>query len=149
MGTSKPKDFVWSGLVHLGLVSTRVRDGLELAGATGVSFFDVTLQRLTGAEISGYSGLCVTGRAGRAGWRPEWVTQSGVDHVVTGIAVNDDSFDGSDVCVFDDLFGVFVSSRVAELLLAMRVTGLRLTSTRAYQRRFLPGELQDRGMENL
>ena len=105
-----------------------------LAEARGVTFFEVELQDKRGVDVPGYFGMAVTGRAGRYRWQPERVTRDDVGYpCVTGIEVDPASYDGSDVCVFEGHFTVFVTPRISTLLCGMRVTGVELVPTSKYE----------------
>ena len=134
MGRSKLCDFVWSGLGQLALVSERVKNAVLRAEARGVTFFEVELQDNLGVDVPGYFGMCVTGRAGLYKWQPERVTRDDLGYpCVTGIEVDPASYDGSDVCVFEGDFTVFVTPRICTLLRGMRVTGVELVPTSKYE----------------
>lgn len=141
MGTSTLHDVVWSGLVGLAVVSHRVRDALELMNASGVAFFDVELATATGRAVHGYSGLCITGKGGSAGWKGKELMYEGSFPFVTGVNIDPAAYDGSDVCVFDELFSMFVSARAARLLTSMSVTGVYLESSRKLKRFVSPDDV--------
>jgi hypothetical protein len=82
----------------------------------------------------GYFGMSVTGRAGPRRWRPDRVTRDEFGtQCVTGIEVDPAVYDGTDVCVFDKMFTVFVKPRIASLLSGMHVTGVELVPTSKYK----------------
>jgi len=61
---SRLYDVIFTGYPSTKLVSERVTQTLSEAGFSGWSTFPISLSWKNGEEISGYSGLAVTGRAG-------------------------------------------------------------------------------------
>ncbi len=117
-------DVIWTGFVAVVLVSRRFRDVLRREGFTGWSTYPVKVYDHEDNELSGYTGLAVTGRAGAVDhsrskkvWRRRIKGGPRLQRYV-GMFIENDEWDGSDLFQMAGRSTKLVTERVKEALQA-------------------------------
>jgi hypothetical protein len=126
-------DLLRSGYAGLNLVSTRLVHCLTEIGATGWDTVPVRLTWKGRGEVSGYSILVVTGKAGP--WqrrrsqrilKPPLVPGAPRPEVYRGLWFDEKSWDGSDVFALGETYMVMVTDRVARTFRRAKLKGFLL-----------------------
>ena len=123
-------DVLGIGYASLYLISDRFREVLEKNNFTGWKCFPVRLFTKKGEEVTGYQGFSVTGRAGRVDWGKSEIvytdTPSGIQEAnYKGVHVDLEQWDGCDIFMPDKWFGIVMTRKVREALLAEKITNIR------------------------
>ena len=123
-------DVLGIGYASLYLISDRFREVLEKNNFTGWKCFPVRLFTKKGEEVTGYQGFSVTGRAGRIDREKSEIvyTEAPTGRQVAnykGVHVDLEQWDGSDIFMPDKWFGIVMTRKVREALLAEKITNIR------------------------
>ena len=123
-------DVLGIGYPSLYLVSDRFREVLEKNNFTGWKCFPVRLFTKKGEEVTGYQGFSVTGRAGSVDWGKSEIvytdTPNGIQEAnYKGVHVDLEQWDGCDIFIPDKWFGIVMTRKVREALLAAKITNIR------------------------
>jgi len=124
-GRRAPGDFIWTQDPLIVIVSDRVKQALESNGLTGWRTYPVQLRDESERTMLGFSGLTITGRCGSLDWSrslPVLRTyRSGTFANYRGIFFREDSWDGSDLFMPEDLAWMFTSERFSALAQKLRL----------------------------
>lgn len=136
---SKLLDLLDTTWAVLEVVSPRVLQALEGAGATGYRPVPVVIER-DGGAVEGYAVLSVVGRSGALDWaaarletRPPPVPQGQPVTMRVGPRIDPAAWDGSDVFLPGDSLVACVTQKVKDALDAAGVTGVHLTPLAEYE----------------
>lgn len=105
------------------LISERLLNTLESKRLSGWGRFNVKITKKNGEHITGYHGLCVTGRSGpidlskSTRMEKRFVHDGPISNFYIGLSVRPDQWDGSDFFLPQGHFGIFISQRAAEVLI--------------------------------
>jgi hypothetical protein len=125
------------------LASDALRE--QLVGCSGLKFFPVLLSGKSGIVEKFRVGLNVIGRCGRLNLAAHPTTNDvrmGPRlSVASGIRVDEQKWDGSDVFCFEDLGKMLVTERVADRLNAANLVGVAVGDVTALPVFRLPGDV--------
>lgn len=116
------RDLISGGIPCVKLVSEKFKKTVEENGLTGLKFYEVSLLGKDKKEIKGYYGISIVGRC--QGLKPD-VFEEGtmifgpakVEIVYrTNFEFDFENYDGSDFCVVNGKWWVFISERAKEIL---------------------------------
>lgn len=130
-------DVLGIGYSSLYLISDRFREVLEKNNFTGWKCFPVRLFTKKGEEVTGYQGFSVTGRAGRIDREKSEIVYieypTGIQEAnYKGVHVDMEQWDGSDIFMPDKWFGIVMTRKVREALLAEKITNIRFENMAEY-----------------
>ncbi|MFA4873013.1 MAG: hypothetical protein WC659_03705 [Patescibacteria group bacterium] len=138
-GGTRPKDFMSANPPIL-LISDRVVEVLKKGRFTGWSTFPARVFNKKREEVSGYSGLVVTGKCGPIDdSKSEWVQvpaseKYGSYRARYGYYFDLKMWDGSDIFLAEGTGVRFVTERVAEALESAKLTNLELIKSTEFER---------------
>ncbi len=139
MGRPRPGDVVWTTLGTLFILSEKVRDLLVRSGFTGWTTYRVRVFAKDGSEVTGYSGLAVTGRSGAFDdTEGRWVAVEGLVWR-EGLYFAPDTWDGSDFVIPGDSAQMVVAESVVEAFRSVKLRNVKLTSLSRVLRPAIPG----------
>jgi hypothetical protein len=126
-------DIMWSGLIPLFCVSSRVVKILEENGFTGWSLYPVKVYDRKGNELPGYHGLSVTSYAGKQDLRrceiiakPPMTPNGRPYNVYKGFYFEDEKWDGSDIFrVYSS--HIIVTKKVKDTFKQAKIINVRFT----------------------
>lgn len=129
----QPTDFLWSSLASLVIISQRVIELLKSHAFTGWSAYPVEVYDRKGEPLLDYSGLAITGRAGKQDrsrstiiTKPAPVPGGKPYQVYKGFYFDERQWDGSDIFLVDS-FKV-VTQRVQRAFERAKVSNVRFTT---------------------
>ncbi len=126
-------DFLWSGLIDVVCVSSRVVDLLREHGITGWDTYPVEVYGRKGEPLPGYHGFAVTGpECRRDRSRSQILTRQAVPggkpfQVYKGLYFDESQWDGSDIFLVRLTAGMVVTEKVYRLFKKAKVSNVRFT----------------------
>ncbi len=137
-------DVVGTQRANVKFVSERVVAALRAVSASGWGTYPVRLEAEDGTEVTGYSGLVVSGRCGAIdNTRSVQVEKAVVGNpkgnapVWKGLYFAEESWDGSDIFRPSGTGYIFVTEKVRAALDRAKVTNLTYTALAEYERAML------------
>lgn len=126
-------DFLWSDLVRIFCISTRVIDIFTTESLTGWSTYPVELFGRKGDVLEGFHGFSITGKEcsrnyllGEIVLKPVYPKSEKLRKVRKGLYFNENEWDKSDFFTIRNQ-GIVITERVKTLLLKNRVSNVKLT----------------------
>jgi hypothetical protein len=109
------------------IVDQRCVDTLRAGGVSGWRLFPIEFEGKRGEPIEGYHGLAITGHCASIDLSAAWQVASGpgIHHVIRGISILQNSWDGSDLFVpatGEDF--IFATQRARDALAVSEITGV-------------------------
>jgi hypothetical protein len=126
-------DFLWSDLVHMVCISSKVVEILSANEVTGWSTYPVEVYGRKGEPLPGYHGLAVTGsECRRDRSRSQIFTRQAVPggepyKVYKGLYFYEEDWDGSDIFRVSSSGGTIVTEKVKKVFKTAKVTNVKLT----------------------
>lgn len=132
-------DLIYGALI-LNVASSRFVECMERAGINGYKTYPAVIDLADGTELTDYSVLAITGKAGPVDWKKTPVeparTESGIPlggHDYVGLAFDVKTWDGSDFFTTKGNAYVIGTDRVVEVIETAKLTNIRCTPLSEYR----------------
>lgn len=124
------RDMLDTGFAHLFLISEKMKSLLETSHFTGWKTFPARVFDKRGNEIEGYHGFSITGRGGHVGYKTDEIIEKPyfeggpIEKFYKGVTFDADNWDGSDIFLPKDTWGISVTRKVAEKIKEHKLTNV-------------------------
>lgn len=136
---SRTADFLWSGMIPLVCISEKVYDLLSSHKFVGWTTYPAIIYDKKGNQLPGYSGLTIKSDAGIQDLtrspvitKPPITPKGKAYQVYKGMYFDEGKWDGSDVFLIQNGY-IVITKAVRDVLVAEKVTNLRLVSLAEYE----------------